>query len=302
MPIRNPLVPRIALVIAIPALLVPYPSTTAQAPQTPVTLTTSQQDQLRDLGKRILEHADRAGCKKNCTILVVNFTDDSGFTSVLGMQLADALSAQLTAESRDIRIADRHLLQSFLERERIPSKLLEEDNAARWLAMENSANSVIVGYLKETAVGVQLRVQLLDAHELVDKKPGKEGPVQEIALEGLNGALIPAEPFGKAPPQSKDAAIFKPGVRGVSTPGCQYCPNPNYTDPARIAKFKGNVSTLVTVSPEGNATEVQILRGAPYGLNQSTFQTVSSWRFRPATKDGNPVPTLVPVEVTFRLY
>src|SRR5947209_2848089 len=104
----------------------------AQAPQASLALTPQQQDQLRDLVSRVFKYADKAGCRKNnCTILVVNFAGSSGSTSILGMQLADAVSAEMTAQSNGIHTADRHRLQSYLERERIPSNLLEEGNAAR---------------------------------------------------------------------------------------------------------------------------------------------------------------------------
>jgi protein TonB len=38
------------------------------------------------------------------------------------------------------------------------------------------------------------------------------------------------------------------------------------------------------------------------GLDQKAMEAVSKWRFRPATKDGKPVPVMVNVEVHFRLY
>jgi len=281
----------------------------AQAPQTALTLTPAQQDQLRDLAKRVLDHADTAGCKKSCTILVVNFADSSGSTTVLGMQLADALSSQLAAQSREIHIADRQRLQSFLEKERIASKLLEDDNAARWLAMENSANAVLVGYLREPSSGttVQLRVQLLDAHKLADKRdPGKEGRIEELELEGLNGALVPAEPFKDEPPSSNSedqGPVLKAGSGGVSNPACQYCPPPSYTNPARMAKMQGTIVAMTTILADGSVLRTQIVKGLPFGMNQAALQVLSTWRFKPATtSDGKPVTVQVPTEVTFRLY
>jgi hypothetical protein len=96
----------------------------AQAPQTPLALTSQQQDQLHDVVARVLQHADKAGCKKSaCTILVANFAGSSGSTSILGMQLADAVSAQLVALSKGIQVVDRHRLQSYLEKRAHPLKV-----------------------------------------------------------------------------------------------------------------------------------------------------------------------------------
>ena len=260
----------------------------AQAPQASLALTPQQQDQLHDLVARVLHHADKAGCKKNgCTILVVNFAGSSGSTSILGMQLADAVSAQMTAQSNDIRIADRGRLQSYLEKERIPSNLLEEDNAGRWLAMENAANAVLVGYVKEEQTGIHLRVQLLDAHELLRKADGKEkvGPIEDLTFANLRGDLAPTELFGPLPKSdaeyqaikaasSKGAAATLP--RGLRTP------NPEYTDAARTAKFKGNLILQVTISADGHPLDVRVDRGLPYGLNRSSLVTARTWTFQPA--------------------
>jgi len=279
----------------------------AQSPQTALALTSQQQDQLRDLVSRVLKHADKAGCRKNsCTILVVNFAGPSGSTSILGMQLADAVSAQVAAQSTGIRIADRGRLQSYLEKERIPSSLLEEDNAGRWLAMENGANSVLVGYVKEEQTGIHLRVQLLDAHELVAKANGKEkvGPIEDLTFADLSGNLAPAEPFGQLPKSDTEFQAIKASSKGFATtpPRGLRTPNPDYTNAARLARFKGNLILEVTVSADGRPLDVSIVRGLPFGLNRSSLETVRTWTFQPATGGGVPLQVQVPVEVTFRLY
>lgn len=304
---------KIAFVLSFCVFLSPVSPTTlnvssAQAPQTSLVLTAQQQDQLRNLVARVLQHADKAGCKKNsCTILVVNFAGSAGSTSILGMQLADAVSAQMAAQSNGIRIADRGRLQSYLEKERIPSNLLEEDNAGRWLAMENAANAVLVGYVKEEQSGIHLRVQLLDAHELVKKADGREkvGPIEDLSFADLSGDPSPAEPFGNFPKSESDYAAMKAASSkgaGTTPPRGLRTPNPDYTDAARIARFKGNLILQVTISAEGRPLDLRVVRGLPFGLNRSSLETVRTWTFQPATIGGVPVQTQVPVEVTFRLY
>ena len=283
----------------------------AQAPQAPLALTYQQQDQLRDLAARVLQHADKAGCKKSaCTILVANFTDSSGSTSMLGMQLADAVSEQLAAATKDIRVADRKRLYEFLETERIPSKFLVEDNAERWLAMEQSANAVLVGHLDGGADKLIVTLQLLDAHFLVGPRGHREvrkGPLQrvEMTIIGTDEQFLkPAEPFREASVSqaAEERGILRAGVHGVTVPSGVYMPTPDYTDPARIAKFQGSLIVLVTVSEEGHAENLKVLKGLPFGLNQKALNIVQTWKFRPATRDGVAVPVQVPIEVTFHLY
>ena len=283
----------------------------AQAPQTPLSLSFEQQDQLRDLAARILQHADKAGCKKSaCTILVANFTDSSGSTSILGMQFADAVSEQLAAGAMDIRIVDRKRLYKFLEMERIPSKFLVEDNAERWLAMEQSANAVLVGHLDGAGDKLTVTLQLLDAHFLVgprERREVRKGPMEkvELTITGVEEqSRMAEEPFREASASqvAEDQGILRAGRNGVTVPNGVYMPTPDYTDPARIAKINGGIILLVTVSEEGRAENLQILKGLPFGLNQAALNTVRTWKFRPATLDGKPVAVKVPIEVTFRLY
>lgn len=98
------------------------------------------------------------------------------------------------------------------------------------------------------------------------------------------------------------AGIARPGVGGVTAPRCVYCPNPNFTDEARLAKFNGSVVLQLVVTADGRAENISVLRKAGYGLDQSAMETVKTWRFRPGNgPDGKPVATVVPIEVTFRI-
>ena len=45
---------------------------------------------------------------------------------------------------------------------------------------------------------------------------------------------------------------------------------------------------------------ISVVREVGYGLEQNAIETVRKWQFRPAKEpDGNPVATIVPIEVTF---
>jgi len=98
------------------------------------------------------------------------------------------------------------------------------------------------------------------------------------------------------------AGIARPGVNGVTVPRCAYCPSPSYTDEARLAKINGSVVLQVVVTANGRAENISVVKKLGYGLDQNAIETVKSWQFKPATgPDGNPVPTIVPIEVTFRI-
>jgi TonB family protein len=98
------------------------------------------------------------------------------------------------------------------------------------------------------------------------------------------------------------AGTARAGVSGVTVPACVYCPSPSFTDEARAAKFNGSVVLQVVVTAAGRAENISVVRKAGYGFEQSAIDTVKKWQFRPAKgPDGNPVATVVPIEVTFRI-
>ena len=281
----------------------------AQSPQASLTLSNQQQSQLYLLASRILQNADKAGCKKgSCRILVNNFAGPSGVTSRLGMQLADALSAQLAAQAQGLQIIDRGKLQEYLSRERIDSKLLEDDNAARWLASENGATEVLVGYLRGGGTERNLHVQLLDTRDFGKKEPKSHGRTEEVtfAALGTEGDLDPAESFGKLPELPGSEGTFQYGKDAaghkVTPPRCTYQPDPPYSEPARTVKFQGTLVLQVLVSENSQISALQIVKGLPFGLNEQATESVRRWRCNPVTVDGELRATKVPIEVSFRLY
>ena len=55
-------------------------------------------------------------------------------------------------------------------------------------------------------------------------------------------------------------------------------------------------------TPDGRATNIQVVKGPGLGLEDKAIEAVRNWRFKPALgPDGKPVATLTPIEVTFRL-
>jgi protein TonB len=90
---------------------------------------------------------------------------------------------------------------------------------------------------------------------------------------------------------------------GISNPEAIYSPRPNYTADAMRAKVQGLVALEAVVRPDGSVGDVRITRSLDphFGLDQEAIRTVKSWRFRPARRNGEPVPVWVDVELSFTL-
>ncbi len=87
-------------------------------------------------------------------------------------------------------------------------------------------------------------------------------------------------------------------------PGCLHCPDPTYNDLARSEKIQGTCILEVLISENGQAKQIRPVKLLGYGLDERAYDVIKTWKFRPARnkKDDTPVPAIVPVEVTFRLY
>jgi len=114
---------------------------------------------------------------------------------------------------------------------------------------------------------------------------------------GTGGGLGPGEGGGTG------GGAFRAGINGVGVPECIYCPAPQYSDDARKAKYMGSVVLQITVTADGRAVNISIVKDPGMGLGEKAVEAVRTWRFRPATgPSGKVVPVVVPIEVTFRLY
>ncbi len=89
---------------------------------------------------------------------------------------------------------------------------------------------------------------------------------------------------------------------GCATPPRQkLAPAPTYSEEARKSHAEGTVVLALMVQPDGTPSDIKVIRGLGYGLNEQAVTAVQRWRFEPSTVDGKPVSVLINVEVNFRL-
>jgi protein TonB len=108
--------------------------------------------------------------------------------------------------------------------------------------------------------------------------------------------------IGSAEGGDTGGGAYHPGTGGVGYPTCVYCPDPKYTEEARKAKYQGAVVLQVVITPDGRATDIQVVKSPGLGLEEKSVEAVKQWQFKPANgPGGKPVPVVVPLEITFRL-
>lgn len=123
---------------------------------------------------------------------------------------------------------------------------------------------------------------------------------QPVSSQASSGGNPPA------PAGLPDVSILRSGPfhigNGVFAPIPIYQPDPNYSDAARMSFYQGTVTMDVVIGADGKVHSMSLTHCLGLGLDENAMDKVSTWRFKPATKDGRPVAVLVSVEVTFNLY
>ena len=88
---------------------------------------------------------------------------------------------------------------------------------------------------------------------------------------------------------------------GITAPKGIYMPNPEYSEKARRKKIQGVVVVEMIVTADGTVRDVKVVKSLEESLDKQAIAAVSTWRFKPATKDGTPVAVRVPAEVSFHI-
>jgi TonB family protein len=82
-------------------------------------------------------------------------------------------------------------------------------------------------------------------------------------------------------PLSADRVVDRPEIAGQV--------RPKYTAEARAKRLTGTVILEIVIDREGCVREARVLKGLPFGLNESALAAVRGWAFQPAALDGEPV-------------
>ena len=78
-------------------------------------------------------------------------------------------------------------------------------------------------------------------------------------------------------------------------------PVPQYTEEARANKINGTVVLRALVGADGDVKQVRVVSGLPYGLNEKAIEAARQTKFKPAMKDGQPVPHWVVLQMSFNI-
>ncbi len=107
--------------------------------------------------------------------------------------------------------------------------------------------------------------------------------------------------YGPGSGPGTGGGVFQIG-NGVSEPRLIYQVDPEFSEEARKAKFQGEVMVHLIVDASGRPVQVKVTRPVGMGLDEKAREAVSQYRFKPAQKDGHPVPVEMFVAVNFQIF
>ena len=176
------------------------------------------------------------------------------------------------------------------------SKEFRQFGGKNW---QKFAKSAQIDFGLELALVPQHASEVTSAMNAVFLSSGEE--LADIVPEFWKGFVLKQE--GRPPTNELASGPYELGKRmGVSPPRAVSAPDPKYSEVARQIGFEGTTVLSLIVTPEGTARDIKVVKPLGLGLDEEAVKAVSTWRFAPARKDGNPVAVPINVEVTFRLY
>lgn len=104
-----------------------------------------------------------------------------------------------------------------------------------------------------------------------------------------------------APAGAQTGSAYKIGEAGVKAPVVVKEVRPRYTEDAMRRQVQGTVEVDAVVLADGTVGDVTVKRSLDADLDEQAVKATKQWRFRPGTKDGEPVAVQVSIELTFTL-
>ena len=123
-----------------------------------------------------------------------------------------------------------------------------------------------------------------------------------IAVIGSAATAVTRFPMSGALYAQPQVYEAKPG-NGVTLPAVVREVKPQYSKEALEKKIQGSVWLSIVVDTNGDVSEATVSKSLDpeFGLDEEALKAARQWKFKPGTKDGQPVAVRVTLELTFTL-
>lgn len=155
-----------------------------------------------------------------------------------------------------------------------------------------------------TPLGKSVKVEIRLDHEMASLEEARELLNKVFVLDDTNveHTMPEYQRPGVVPEKTYKIDLKEAGQDKVTPPVSIYAPEPDYSIDARNEKYEGTVVLSVIIDATGQVAKIRLKRPLGRGLDTQAIETVKSWRFKPAMKDGQGVPVEMIVEIYFHLF
>lgn len=183
---------------------------------------------------------------------VVDFQEQNGEVTALGVRLADQFSAALSKSAVGFEVIDRNSFSGSHALYRPTAEDMSDPKTMECYINEPSTAVVVRGTVNEESDRLVLWIRGQRLHETIFD--------QRITIPATSELKqLMAEPREHRPtptwvnPEHPPAPTVEPapdGKNSLGEPGCVYCPTPQYVDRASVAKVEGTVLPPLLSSDE----------------------------------------------------
>lgn len=136
-------------------------------------------------------------------------------------------------------------------------------------------------------------------NDLVDKEQAPRVTTAirhwKFAPARANGVPVAATLEMSVVPEGRGA---KPGVVTIPPKVLKH-PDPMYPPAMQYSRMRGEVAVAIVVAPDGSVQEATIASSNNPGFEDAALEAIRKWKFRAATRDGQPVPFHLTEHFTF---
>lgn len=128
-------------------------------------------------------------------------------------------------------------------------------------------------------------------HQITERQGSIDITVSELSSEVSSDAALFAAPVGAV-----ELGNCDPGK--TLRPQVQSSPDPEF--PANAPNSQGYVVLSLVVGTDGKTHLIHVVQSGGEAFDVSAVRAVQQWKFRPATCQGEPIATMINVDVEFR--
>ena len=226
-------------------------------------------------------------------VAVIGPADQLGRITQLGVELGNALDSSLGKQASGFRVVSREALLERLRSENAGDGSIFFPATMFWLGPRMQVDGYVLAAVRLSKNDAILTIELHSVSQDENSRLFAAQIKLPLAPEQMRAAKELVDP-DLAPSDGK-----APSTR---EPMCVQCPRPDLPGGMEPGAH-GKLWVLVTVTPDGKAKDVILLRGVHNDMDKSTVQTVRGWRFRPANDSfGHPIERRVIVQVVYERF